>query len=182
VNQIASQGQLRLAFLRWALVTIPAIEFLGFLSGYLSNSGYGNRWFDSLDKPDIVPPGWVFGAVWPVLYLLMAVALAMVLHARGARGRGIAITLFLVQLLCNLAWSPVFFGAHETTLGFYLILVILVLATITTVLFGRIRRIAAWLMVPYLVWLGFASGLAFEIDRRNPDAERLAPPAISTQI
>jgi len=182
MNSLASQGQLRLSFLRWVLVTVPALEFLGFASGYLSNSGYNNRWFAALDKPDLVPPGWVFGTVWSTLYLLMAVALATIIHARGARGRGLAITLFLVQLLCNLAWSPLFFGAHEATLAFYLLLIILLLATVTTVLFGRIRSFAAWLMLPYLIWLGFAAGLAYEIDQRNPDAERLAPAAVSTQI
>ena len=87
MNQIASQGQLRLAFLRWALVTVPAIEFLGFLSGYLSNSGYENRWFYTLAKPDLMPPGWAFGVAWTILYFFMALALAMILHARGARGR-----------------------------------------------------------------------------------------------
>jgi tryptophan-rich sensory protein len=182
VNQIASQGQLRLAFLRWALVTIPAIEFLGLASGYLSNSGYGNRWFAVLDKPELTPPGWVFGTVWPLLYLCLALSLAIVIHARGARGRGLAIMLFVVQLLCNLAWSPLFFGAHEATLAFYLLLVILTLATITTILFGRVRALAAWLMLPYLCWLGFASGLAYDIDRMNPDAESLVPPAVRTQI
>jgi tryptophan-rich sensory protein len=182
VNQIASQGQLRLSFLRWALVTVPAIEFLGGASGFLSNSGYGNRWFATLDKSPLTPPGWVFGTVWPTLYLLMALALAVIIHARGARGRGLAITLFIVQFVCNLAWSPLFFGAHEATLAFYLLLVILALATATTVLFGRIRPLAAWLMVPYLLWLGFASGLAYDIDRMNPDAEGLVAPAVRTQI
>ncbi|MGF7171673.1 tryptophan-rich sensory protein [Sphingobium xanthum] len=182
MNEIASQGQLRLAFLRWALVTVPAIEFLGMVSGFLSNSGYGNRWFAALVKPDLTPPGWVFATVWPTLYLLMGLALAIVIHARGARGRGLAIMLFIVQLVCNFAWSPLFFAAHEATLAFYLLLVILVLATVTTVLFGRIRALAAWLMVPYLVWLGFASGLAYDIDRMNPGAESLVPSAISTQI
>ena len=182
MNEIASQGQLRLAFLRWALVTVPAIEFLGFCSGYLSNSGYGNRWFAFLDKPAITPPGWVFGTVWPILYLMLGLALAVILHARGARGRGLAITLFLVQLVCNFAWSPLFFGAHEATLAFYLILIILLLAIAATILFGRIRALAAWLMLPYLVWLGFASALAYDIDQKNPDAETLVAPAVHTQI
>ncbi|BAK65411.1 MULTISPECIES: TspO/MBR family protein [Sphingobium] len=182
MNEIASRGQLRLSYLRWALVTVPTIMFLGVVSGYVSGSGYGNRWFAALDKPDVTPPGWVFGTVWPLLYLLMGLALAMVLHARGARGRGIAITLFLVQLACNLAWSPLFFGAHEATLAFYLILVILALAVVTTLLFGRVRTLAAWLMVPYLVWLSFASILAYQIDRANPDAESLVPPGVRTQI
>jgi benzodiazapine receptor len=182
MNEIASQGQLRLAFLRWALVTVPAIEFLGMASGFLSNSGYGNRWFAALVKPDLTPPGWVFATVWPLLYLLLGLAVAIVIHARGARGRGLAITLFVVQLVCNFAWSPLFFAAHEATLAFYLLLVIFALATVTTVLFGRIRALAAWLMVPYLVWLGFASGLAYDIDRMNPGAESLVPSSISTQI
>lgn len=182
VNEIASAGQLRASLMRWALVTVPTIEFLGLVSGYLSNSGYGNRWFALLDKPVITPPGVVFAIVWPILYLLIALALAMVLHARGARGRGLAITLFIVQLLCNFAWSPLFFGAHEATIAFYLILVILALAIGTTVLFARIRAIAAWLMLPYLLWLAFASTLAFAIDQRNPDAETLVAPAVRTQI
>lgn len=182
MNEIASQGQLRLAFLRWALVTVPAIEFLGVASAYLSNSGYENRWFASLAKPDLTPPGWVFATVWPTLYLLMGLALAIVIHARGARGRGMAIMLFIVQLVCNLAWSPLFFSAHEATLAFYLLLVIFVLATATTVFFGRVRSLAAWLMLPYLVWLGFASVLAYDIDRMNPDAESLVPPGVRTQI
>ena len=139
-------------------------------------------WFDTLAKPDLMPPGWAFGVAWTILYLFMALALAMILHARGAKGRGIAVTLFLIQLACNLAWSPLFFGAHEAKLAFYLLLVIFVLATITTILFGRIRKVAAWLMVPYLCWLGFASGLAYDIDRLNPYGGGLVSPGISTQI
>ena len=61
MNEIASPGQLRLAYLRWALVTVPVIVLLGFLSGQLANSGFGNRWFDALEKPALMPPGWAFG-------------------------------------------------------------------------------------------------------------------------
>ena len=182
MNQIASQGQLRLAFLRWALVTVPAIEFLGFLSGYLSNSGYENRWFYTLAKPDLMPPGWAFGVAWTILYFFMALALAMILHARGARGRGIAVTLFLVQLACNLAWSPLFFGAHEVTKAFCLIIFILLMTIATAFAFAPIRKAAAWLLLPYMVWLSFAAILNFQIDQRNPDAETLVPHAASTQI
>ena len=80
MNGIASRGQLRLSYLRWALVTVPAIVFLGFLSGQLANSGYGNRWFAALDKPALMPPGWAFGVAWTILYVLMALAFAIVLH------------------------------------------------------------------------------------------------------
>lgn len=182
MNEIASQGQLRLAYLRWALVTVPAIVFLGFLSGQLSNSGYGNRWFDALDKPALIPPGWVFGVAWTILYVLMALAFAIVLHARGAKGRGAAITLFLVQLLMNLAWSPLFFRAHQVGSALVLILALFLVVAATMALFWRIRRLAGVLLLPYLAWLAFASYLNYEIGRLNPDAETLVAPALRTQV
>ena len=74
MNEIASPGQLRLAYLRWSLLTVPAIVLLGFLSGRLANSGYGNRWFDALEKPALMPPGWLFGVAWTILYILMGLA------------------------------------------------------------------------------------------------------------
>ena len=182
MNEIASRGQLRLAYLRWALVTVPVIVLLGFLSGKFANSGFGNRWFDALEKPAIMPPGWAFGAAWTVLYILMGLAFAMILHARGARGRGGAIALFLLQLLLNLAWSPLFFRAHQVGSALILILVLLVVVAVTALLFARIRRVAGLLLLPYLAWLVFASFLNYEIGRLNPGAETLVAPALKTQI
>lgn len=182
MNQIASQGQLRLAYLRWALVTVPAIVFLGFLSGKLANSGYGNRWFDALEKPALMPPGWAFGVAWTILYVMMALAFAIVLHARGAKGRGAAIAVFLVQLLMNLAWSPLFFRAHQVGSALALILALFVAVAVTIALFWRIRSLAGALLLPYLCWLAFASFLNYEIGRLNPDAPTLVAPALKTQI
>lgn len=182
MNEIASKGQLRMAFLRWALVTCSLILLLGIGSGVVAGSGYQNAWFAVLNKPDFTPPGWVFGTVWTILYILLGLALAMVIGARGAPGRGLAIMVFIVQLLLNFAWSPLFFAAHEATLAFYLLLVILVLAVIAAMLFARVRTFAAVLMLPYLLWLAFASYLAFAIDEMNPNAEMLVAPSISTQI
>jgi translocator protein len=182
MNEIASPGQLRLAYLRWSLLTVPAIVLLGFLSGRLANSGYGNRWFDALEKPALMPPGWLFGVAWTILYILMGLALAIVLHARGAKGRGPAIVLFLVQLVMNLAWSPLFFRAHQVGSALVLILALIVVVAITIWLFARIRRVAGLLLLPYLAWLAFASFLNYEIGRLNPDAETLVAPALSTQI
>lgn len=182
MNEIASPGQLRLAYLRWALVTVPAVVFLGFLSGRLANSGYGNRWFDALVKPEAMPPGWAFGVAWTILYVLMALALAMVIHARGAKGRGIAILLFLVQLVLNLLWSPLFFRAHQVDNALVLILVLFAAVAVTALLFWRIRRAAGLLLLPYLAWLAFASFLNYEIGRLNPEAETLVAPALKTQI
>ncbi|MDT9598253.1 TspO/MBR family protein [Sphingosinicella rhizophila] len=179
---IASRGQLRMSFLRYALFTAPLILLLGTVSGRIANSGYGNPWFDALYKPEIMPPGWVFGAAWTSLYILLGLALAMVLNAHGARGRGLAISLFLVQLLLNYAWSPVFFALHKVDTAFLIILVMLTLSIVVTLLFARIRSGAAWLMVPYVGWLVFASVLTYQVDQLNPDAERLVPQRGSADI
>lgn len=182
MSQLASRGQLRMSFMRWALVTVPAILFLGLLVGRISNSGFGNPWFDALAKPGWFPPSWVFGAVWTILYVLLGIAVAQILHARGARGRAGAIGLFVAQLALNLAWTPVFFAAHQITAAFWLLLAILALAIATAASFARIRKSASWLMLPYLVWLGFATVLAWEMDRLNPNGETATPRSAQTQI
>jgi benzodiazapine receptor len=182
MNQIASPSQLRMSLIRWALFVIPAIMLLGYLSGAVSGSGEENRWFNELRKPAAQPPGWVFGVVWPILYFCMGLAFSMILHARGAQSRGLAIGLFLVQLALNLLWSPLFFGRHEVFKSLYLMAFILIFAFATTMVFGRIRKAAAWLMVPYLAWLCFALILNVQIHRLNPDAESLYVPATNTQI
>ena len=180
--EIASERQLRTAWLRWALVTVPAITLLGLLSSKLGDAGPGNLWFARLEKPAIMPPGWVFPFAWSILYTMMAVALAFILNARGAKGRGVAVLLFLVQLALNLAWSPVFFAMHRIMLGFGLILAILLWAGLATLMFWRIRRVAGLLMLPYLAWLAFAGVLNWQIHQRNPNGLTLVPATGDTQI
>lgn len=182
MGEIASPSQLRMSFLRWALFTVPLVLLLGIASGRLAGSGYGNPWFDALAKPEIMPPGWIFGLAWTILYLLMGISLAIILHARRARGRKSAIALFIGQLALNLAWSPLFFGAHRVELAFWLAVALVILAALTTLKFARIRLGAGLLMLPYVAWLVFAALLTFEIHRLNPDAEALAPGGSSTQI
>ena len=180
--EIASRGQLRMAYARYALVTVPAILLLGTLSGKVSNSGYGNPWFDALAKPSFMPPGWAFPVAWSLLYILLGLSLAIILNARGAKGRGLAVGIFLVQLALNFAWSPLFFAAHKVSLALAVIVAIIVLTAISAWLFARIRRTAALLLLPYLAWLCFAAALNYEIGRLNPDAEQLAPGTGGTQI
>ncbi|AGH50599.1 MULTISPECIES: TspO/MBR family protein [Sphingomonadales] len=182
MGQIASQGQLRMAFVRWALVMVPLVLLLGIASGWLANSGYGNPWFDALRKPAIMPPGRVFAVAWTILYVLMGFALALILSARGARGRGAAIALFVLQLALNLAWSPLFFGAHQVTAALGLILVLILVVAVTMWRFWGIRKLAGLLLLPYLAWLLFAALLNFQILQANPDAESLAPGRVRTQI
>lgn len=182
MSGIASKGQLRMSFLRWTLVTTPLVLLLGFGSGSLAPSGDENAWYMALAKPGANPPDWAFPVVWTTLYAMMGLALALVLHARGARGRGRAIGLFVVALALNLAWTPLFFGARQVTAGWVLIAVMLVAGIATTVAFARVRPLAGWLLVPYLVWISYAGVLNFRIDQLNPGAETLAPGARTTQM
>ena len=179
---LASKGELRMSFLRYALVTVPAVLLLGIISGRASNSGYGNAWFAALDKPPFMPPSWAFPVAWTTLYILLGLVLAMILHARGARGRGPVLGLFLAQLVLNFSWSPIFFAAHQVRLALMVIVAMLVISAVFTLLVRRIRPVAALLMLPYLAWLAFASLLNYEIAARNPDAETLVPAPPSADI
>jgi tryptophan-rich sensory protein len=153
-----------------ALVTVPAIVLAGSASGWLSNSGYENDWFASLLKPPFMPPGWLFGVAWTILYALMGVAVALVIAAPESSNRRLALILFFIQLAINFSWSPVFFGAHDIKLGEILIVAMLVIALAAAGLFRRIRPVAGLLLLPYLLWLCFAFALNSSIDALNPGA------------
>ena len=180
MSQIASQP--RGGFLRWAIITVPAIVLLGFLSGSVAPSGDDNPWFASLVKPAIMPPEWAFPVAWTLLYALMGLSLATVLAARGAPGRSTAIGVFVIQLALNLAWSPVFFGLHQVLPALFIIIAMVALVALTIVLFRRISGIAALLLLPYLAWICFATALNYEFHRLNPDAASLAPVRAGDQM
>ena len=158
---------------RWAkiaLVTVPAIVLAGSASGWLSGSGYGNPWFAALEKPVFMPPGFVFGIVWPALYAMLGIALAMILAEPASPARQSALTFFFAQLALNFAWSPLFFAAHDIGLAKYVIMVMAVLAGIAAGKFWRMRRVAGMLLIPYLAWLVFAAMLNSAIHELNPGA------------
>lgn len=182
MREIASQQQLRLAFLRWAVVTVPGVLLLGFTAARLAPAGSQNAWYAALTKPRFTPPDWAFPVAWTTLYILLGLALAMILHARGARWRAAAIGVFAVQLGVNLTWSPVFFGMHQVTLALGIVALMIGLTIAMLVLFARIRTLAAVLLLPYLAWLGVAFYLNYGIIDLNPGAETLAPSASTTQI
>jgi tryptophan-rich sensory protein len=117
-------------------------------------------WYPTLQKPWFTPPGWVFGPAWTVLYVLMGVAAFLVWRA-GWERRAVRVALgcFLAQLVLNGLWSPAFFGLRSPLAG-WVVLVLLVPAILATVLeFRRVSTAAAWLLIPYLLWTGFATVL-----------------------
>ena len=153
-----------------AIVCVVAIELLGGLSGWLSNSGTGNGWFETIRKPSFMPPGWTFGVVWPVLYAMLGVALAMVLVEPASDRRRFALILFFIQMVLNFAWSPIFFAAHDIVLAKWVIFIMAAVAAAAAGQFLRVKRDAGVLMIPYLGWLVFAATLNSAIDVLNPQA------------
>ena len=150
--------------------TATAITLVA-VAGRLGGEAAADPWFMALDKPAIFPPPAAFGIVWPILYTVMGLAAAMVCAAWGSRYRLPAILAFALQLVVNLAWSPVFFGQHEMTLGLYIIVLLDVAVLVTIVLFWQVRRAAALLLLPYLAWILFATVLNYEFLRLNPHAD-----------
>ena len=153
-----------------AIVCVVAIELLGGLSGWLSNSGTGNGWFETIRKPSFMPPGWTFGVVWPVLYAMLGVALAMVLVEPASDRRRFALILFFIQMVLNFAWSPIFFAAHDIVLAKWVIFIMAAVAAAAAGQFLRVKRDAGVLMIPYLGWLVFAATLNSAIEVLNPQA------------
>ncbi|MBS0254765.1 MAG: tryptophan-rich sensory protein [Proteobacteria bacterium] len=174
MTELASAGQLRAAFLRWALVLVPGVLLLGMLSGAMAGSVATNPWFATLAKPAIYPPPATFGIVWSLLYLMMGLALTMVVVAWGAAGRGVAITLFAVQLVLNLLWSPLFFAFHRIAAALVLLGAIDLAVAATLLAFWRVRRGAGLLLVPYLAWVLFATVLNWQFLQLNQSADGAA--------
>lgn len=126
-------------------------------------------WYQELTKPSWNPPAWIFGPVWTVLYALMAIAGWRVWRsaAGSAESAGPALGVFVAQLAANGLWSFLFFGLHRPGLALVDIVVLLVLIAVTLALFRHHDRWAAWLLVPYLLWVAFATFLNFTLWRLN---------------
>ena len=124
--------------------------------------------YAQLMRPDWAPPASVFGPVWTVLYALMGIAAWLVWRVGGFRAARFALTLFLVQLAVNALWSWLFFGWHRGALAFADILLLWVLIVATLMAFWRRSRFAGALLIPYLLWVTFASALNYSVWQLNP--------------
>ncbi len=141
----------------------------GWLALVLAVSWIGSRvtlgavgdWYAQLARPEFAPPDWVFGPVWTLLYILMAVAAWRIWRRDGFAGAPWALGLFLVQLALNLLWSIVFFGLQQIGLALVEIGVLWLAIVATLVLFWRRDRLAGALLLPYLAWVSFAAVLNY---------------------
>jgi len=146
------------------LIGFLALSLFVALSGIRFQPG---EWYEGLLKPSWTPPSAAFGPAWTILYILMAISAWMVWKSAGmATARG-ALAVYLFQLVLNASWSMVFFGWHRMGLGFVNIVFLWLAIAATVRLFWRHQQVAAILLVPYLLWVGFAGVLNFTIWRLN---------------
>ena len=134
--------------------------------GAVTASSVGT-WYAGLAKPSFNPPDWVFGPVWTALYLMMAVAGWRVWRRRGVSGVRPALGVWTLQLVLNLCWSLVFFGARLIGAALVEIAVLFAAIVATALLFWRIDRVAGALLVPYAAWVAFAALLNAALWRLN---------------
>lgn len=124
-------------------------------------------WYKTIQKPTWNPPGYVFGPVWTMLYVMMAIAAWLVWKPAGFKAAKTPLTLFAVQLVLNVAWSWIFFHFHQPGWAFAEIVCLWLAIGATTIAFFKNSKTAGWLMVPYLMWVSFASVLNFAIWQLN---------------
>jgi translocator protein len=125
------------------------------------------EWYASLNKPSWNPPNWIFGPVWTALYFMMAISVWLVWKRGGFAVQGKPLALFLVQLALNAAWTPLFFGLQWPGVAFAEIVLLWLSIAATLAAFYRVNQVAAWLLVPYLIWVSFAAVLNFTLWRLN---------------
>lgn len=141
-------------YLFWILLC----ESVGALSGWLSREGI-NIYEATVNKPVFTPPSWVFPVVWPVLFALMGISAARIYLSEPSRNRNWGLNLFLIQLAVNFFWPLIFFNLQAFGIAFVWLILLWVLVAVVIRLFWKVDRTAAWLLVPYIVWLTFAAVL-----------------------
>ena len=136
---------------------------LSALVGWFGSQFSADNWYIELTKPNWTPPGWIFGPVWTILYILMAVSAWLIWKIDSRNFKKLSIRIYLLKMICNGLWSYVFFGLHEIGWAFVNIIVLFILIIWVTILFYKERIIAGILLFPYIIWVGFASILNLKI-------------------
>ncbi|MBO7508878.1 MAG: tryptophan-rich sensory protein [Alphaproteobacteria bacterium] len=134
------------------------ISFLpGIFGVFFTPHGDSHLWYNGLVKSGLTPPGWVFSVAWTLLYAMLGVALYLVIRvARSATNKMRAYALFVAQMLLNAGWSYVFFGLHFPAFGLIVLLTLFLVSVWMARVFDGIDRRAAYLVIPYLLWMMFA--------------------------
>lgn len=144
-------------------IAVLICESTGVISGLIANTGM-NPWFNTLNKPSWNPPAFLFAPVWTILYLLMGISLWLIWKSNTPAPQKInAIILFALQLFLNFWWSIIFFRFHSPGFALVEIVVMLLLILLTIISFSKLSKPAAWLLIPYIAWVAFATILNYSI-------------------
>ena len=141
-------------------------EAVGTISAWISSPGM-DAYMETIVRPPLAPPGWVFAVVWPILYALMGIGAARIWLAEPSKERSMALNLFVAQLVVNFFWSPIFFNAGAYGFALLWLLILWVLVARMIVSFYKVDPLAGLLQIPYLLWLTFAAYLNWGIWRLN---------------
>lgn len=128
---------------------------------------YDKTWYDSLKKPSFQPPSWLFAPVWTILYALIGISFILIILEPFRVFNLLAYGLFFLQLVLNFAWTPAFFGKHKIKEAFFISIALLITTALMLVAFYQISHLACFILIPYLLWLGFASILNFSLWKLN---------------
>ena len=142
------------------LILVATCLALGYFSGMVTQTSI-KTWYPNLIKPSFNPPNWVFAPVWSMLFIMMGVAAGLVWSRIESKNQAVrkALLFFAIQLALNMLWSFLFFGMKNPTLALIEIVVLLLLIYETYVQFVKIDKIAGYLLIPYLLWVSFATVL-----------------------
>jgi tryptophan-rich sensory protein len=148
----------------WKLIlAILLCELIGFISSFFTVSSISS-WYAVLNKPSFNPPNYIFGPVWTLLYALIGISLYFVLTAKAKKDlKKKAYLIFTIQLILNFFWSIIFFGMHQILPAFIEIIFLWLAILINMIVFHKISRLSTWLLMPYWLWVSFASLLNFSL-------------------
>jgi translocator protein len=149
------------------IISLAACLGAGFIGSFFT-AGAIPTWYAALNKPAFNPPSWIFAPVWTTLYVMMGIAAYLVWRkGLSAPGVKLALTGFVIQLILNVVWSLIFFNWHSPGYAFIEIIALWLSIALTLVYFYQVSKPAAWLLVPYILWVSFASFLNYVIWRLN---------------
>lgn len=141
---------------------VVLVELLGAMGSIFTAPKIGT-WYANLIKPSFSPPNWLFGPVWITLFALMGIALYIVWEADKTQTRKTALRAFWIQMILNICWSLLFFGLESPLLGFVGIIFLLLAILWTIRNFWKVKELASWLLIPYILWVSFAAILNLAI-------------------
>ncbi len=148
------------------IISIALPVAVGAISGFFTTTGVGS-WYQTINKPTWNPPGWIFGPVWTTLYILMGIAFYLVWRSPESKAKRTAMVLFSIQLILNFFWSFIFFDQQQIGMALAEIMALWVFILLSIFAFAKVNKTAAWLLVPYISWVSFATMLTYAIWRLN---------------